>query len=205
MTGIDGDVMYYVFPQGGGRLRLYIGYDIRQKHRYVGADAVSNFLRSFNLPSLGYAEALCAARPCGPCHSYPNADSWIDLPVADGVVLIGDAAGHNDPTIGQGLSIAVRDARLVSECLADDGAWSMAALQPYVAERKERMRRLRFTGRLVTALRDFPDDARARRLRAYERMAADPGLGLPLLPALKGPFAVPDGAFEQAAWDRLLG
>lgn len=101
-------------------------------------------------------------------------------------------SGRRRPAIGQGLSTAARDVRLACECLADNGAWSMAALQPHVAERKERMRRPRFTGRLVAALREFSDDARARRLLAYERMAADPGAGLGTAAGVEGdvrPFA----------------
>jgi 2-polyprenyl-6-methoxyphenol hydroxylase-like FAD-dependent oxidoreductase len=114
------------------------------------------------VPSLPCGEALADARPAGPCHGYPNADSWIDEPVAPGVVLLGDAAGHNDPTIGQGLSITLRDVRLVSEVLLGGGDWSVSAFSPYVEERRERMRRLRFAGRLVSALNaEFTEEARS--------------------------------------------
>jgi flavin-dependent dehydrogenase len=34
-------------------------------------------------------------------------------------VLIGDAAGHNDPIIGDGLPIALRDARIVRDLVLD--------------------------------------------------------------------------------------
>jgi hypothetical protein len=37
-----------------------------------------------------------------------------------------------------------------------------------------------------------------------DRIAADPGVGLPLLIPAKGPFGLPDHVFEQAAWDALL-
>ena len=50
-------------------------------------------------------------------------------PYVDGVVLIGDAAGHNDPIIGQGLSIALRDARIVRD-LVLDGARTAATSPP---------------------------------------------------------------------------
>jgi hypothetical protein len=76
---------------------------------------------------------------------------------------------------------------------------------PYVDERRERMRRLRFTGQQTSILRaEFTEEARARRRRAFARMAADPSLFQLMLPALKGPFAVPDHVFEPAAWDRRL-
>jgi hypothetical protein len=36
------------------------------------------------------------------------------------VVLIGDAAGHNDPIIGQGTSITLRDVRIVQEIILSE-------------------------------------------------------------------------------------
>ncbi len=203
--GTEGDVMFYVFPQGGGRVRLYLGYALDQPRRFSGPDNVEKFLAAFRLQSLPHSDTLASARPIGPCHGYPNADSWIDVPTAPGVVLIGDAAGHNDPTIGQGISIAFRDARLVLETLLDLGRWSEESFILYAEERRERMRRLRFTAQQTSILRaEFTDAARARRERARERLSADPTLALPFLVAAKGPFAVPDRAFEQAAWDRLM-
>jgi 2-polyprenyl-6-methoxyphenol hydroxylase-like FAD-dependent oxidoreductase len=80
---------------------------------------------------------------------YPNADTWVDEPTAPGVVLIGDAAGHNDPTIGQGLSITFRDVRLVSETLSRSSVWDEEAFADYTTERRERMRRLRQNARLM--------------------------------------------------------
>jgi menaquinone-9 beta-reductase len=62
-------------------------------------------------------------------------------------VLIGDAAGHNDPGIGCGLSVAMRDARRVRD-LVLAGARSADDFVPYGAERFERIRRLRLIGDL---------------------------------------------------------
>lgn len=45
-----------------------------------------------------------------------------------GVVLIGDAAGYNDPVLGQGLSIAVRDVRFVAEALLAEPDWLEAGV-----------------------------------------------------------------------------
>ena len=58
-------------------------------------------------------------------------------------MLIGDTAGWNDPIIGQGLAIAFRDARMVSEILLSSREWSREQFAPYGAERLEQMRRLR--------------------------------------------------------------
>jgi menaquinone-9 beta-reductase len=204
-VGTEGDVMFFVFPQGGGRVRLYLGYDLDQRGRFSGAGGDRRFLEAFRLSSLPDSDMFSSALPAGPCHGYPNADTWIDVPSAPGVVLIGDAAGHNDPTIGQGLSIAFRDARLVHEALLGSKRWTDNVFVPYVSERRERMRRLRFTAEQFSILRaEFTDAARERRRRASERIAADRDLALPLLIPAMGPFAVPDHLFEQAAWDALM-
>lgn len=203
--GVEGDITFYVFPQGGGRIRLYACYGHDQRGRFSGADNTRRFLEAFRLKSLPHAEVLSAARPIGPCHGYPSGDTWIDTPVAPGVVLIGDAAGHNDPTIGQGLSISLCDTRHVVEALTSNADWVENIFGAYVEKRRERMRRLRFVAQLFSALRvEFTDDARARRRRALKRMGAEPRLALPFLAAQKGPFSVPSEAFEQNAWDRLL-
>jgi 2-polyprenyl-6-methoxyphenol hydroxylase-like FAD-dependent oxidoreductase len=203
--GTEGNVMFFVFPQGDGRARLYLGYGLDQHGRFSGAGNDRRFLDAFRLSSLPDEEMFASARPAGPCRGYPNSDTWIDAPVAPGVVLIGDAAGHNDPTIGQGLSIAFRDARLVHEALLDSKRWTSDIFLHYVSERRTRMHRLRFTARQISILRaEFTAAARARRQRALERIAADPGAALPLLIPTRGPFGLPDHVYEQAAWDALL-
>jgi menaquinone-9 beta-reductase len=204
--GTEGDVTFFVFPQGGGRVRLYLAYGLDQSGRFSGSGNEKKFLDAFRLKSLPCGDELAASRPIGPCQGYPNADTWIDSPFAPGVVLIGDAAGHNDPTIGQGLSIAFHDARLVLEVLLDADQWTADIFGPYTEERRERMRRLRFTAQQYSIFRsEFTDEARARRRRAYKRMAADPKLALPIVATLMGPSATPAHAFEQAAWASLMG
>jgi len=203
--GTEGDVRFYVFPQGRGRMRLYFCYRLDQSARFSGADKERKFLEAFRLSCLPRSDLFVSAQPAGPCHGYPNADSWIDTPVAGGIVLIGDAAGHNDPTIGQGLALAFRDARLVSEALLGSEEWTTETFVPYAEERRERMKRLRFAARQVSILTaEFTEEARMRRQRVFARMAADPNLRVFMLPALKGPYGVPDHVYDQAAWDNLF-
>ena len=204
--GVDGDVGFYIFPQGGGRVRLYAAHGLDQRNRFTGDGAITRFLQAFDRRSLPCGRALAEAEPAGPCHGYPNNDVWIDSPVAPGIVLIGDAAGHNDPSGGQGISIALNDARLVSEALAASRVWSPGIFADYVTKRREQMDRLRFATRLLAIFRmEFTEEARLRRRRGRERMAVEPELALPFVAMQKGPFAVPDAAFSQAVWDRLLG
>lgn len=205
VIGVEGDVHFLVFPQGGGRARLYLGYALEQHKRLTGPDAAQRFLEAFRLRCLPESEALANARPAGPCHSYGNEDTWTESPIADGVVLIGDAAGHNDPIIGQGLSITLRDVRLVSDLLlaSDDG--STASLSPYAEERRERMRRLRFVAALDSRLEnEFGPEAEARRLRARELQAKDPSLLLWFLAAFAGPDTLPASAFDDSVREKLL-
>ncbi len=203
--GTEGDLTFYVFPQGGGRIRLYACYPYEQRTRFSGQGNAERLLAAFRFYSVPNSESLVNARPIGPCHGYPSGDTWIDQPGAEGVVLIGDAAGHNCPSIGQGLSIAFRDARHIVEALADRGRWTASAFDKYCNERKERMRRLRFVAQLFSTLRvEFGPQARERRKRAMQRIGADPNVALPLAATLLGPFAMPAETFSQAARDRLL-
>lgn len=204
-TGVEGDVHYLIFPQGYGRARLYLGYGLEQRRRLGGTDAAERFLDAYRLHGLPGAATLAGARPAGPCHAYGNEDTWTDAPVADGVVLIGDAAGHNDPIIGQGLSITLRDVRIVRDILLGGSDWSPAAFAPYVEERRERMRRLRFVAALDSTLEnEFGPEAEARRARARERQAADPALLSWFFSVFVGPDALPPEAFDDSVRARLL-
>ena len=107
-------------------------------------------------------------------------------------MLIGDAAGWNDPITGQGQSIALRDVRLVSEVLQASDDWSAAAFAPYVEERRERMRRLRFGASMQSVIyNEFGPDAAARRLRVWQRFEVEPELSLPLISSIVGPELAP--------------
>jgi 2-polyprenyl-6-methoxyphenol hydroxylase-like FAD-dependent oxidoreductase len=204
--GVDGDLGFYIFPQGQGRVRLYATHGLDQRNRFAGDGATERFLQAFDRPSIPHGGSLSQAQPAGPCHGYPNNDVWIDNPVAPGIVLIGDAAGHNDPSGGQGISIALKDARLVCEALNTTKAWTPETFAPYASQRREQMRRLRFSARLLSTYRmEFTDQARQRRRMGRKRMVADPELALPFMALQKGPFAVPSEAFSEHIWDRLLG
>ena len=124
----------------------------------------------------------------------------------DGAVLIGDAAGWNDPITGQGLSITFRDVRVRRDLLRAADDWSEATLEPYVEERRERMRRLRFGAQVQSAMfNEFGAAAQARRTRTFARFEEDPTFMMPLVAGLVGPEAVPEDAFTEATRERILG
>ncbi|GAC1541709.1 MAG: hypothetical protein NVS3B12_29420 [Acidimicrobiales bacterium] len=81
------------------------------------------------------------------------------------MVLIGDAAGHNDPIVGQGLSIALRDARIVRDLILS-GAHSPEDFASYGEERFARMERLRLMADVISVSQAEDADNRAAR-RAY--------------------------------------
>jgi 2-polyprenyl-6-methoxyphenol hydroxylase-like FAD-dependent oxidoreductase len=203
--GTEGDFGYLAFPQGGGKVRVYGGYALDQAQRFKGPVGPRRFLDAFAMDCSPQNRHLVAGRPAGPLFSYVNADSWTDQPFADGVVLVGDAAGWNDPIVGLGLSITYRDVRIVSDLLLASDDWSPAALQPSAGERAERMRRLRFAAAIQAALdMEFGPQAMARRRRHFERSAQDPSVGLHGVAVMAGPEVVPADYFTPESRARVL-
>jgi 2-polyprenyl-6-methoxyphenol hydroxylase-like FAD-dependent oxidoreductase len=142
--------------------------------------------------------------PAGPGATYPGDDTWTDAPFADGVVLAGDAAGHNDPIVGQGLSIALRDARILRDLILD-GASQPADFAPYGQERSERMRRLRLIADVVSVTyAEDADNRIARRAFLGEKMAVMDADVFPLLVGfMTGPETIPDQLVHPQILDRI--
>ena len=202
--GTENDINFLVFPQSATRARLYICYGIDQKRRFAGADNQARFLDAFRLKTVPGSEILVNGTPAGPCNSYGNEDTWTDSPVAPGVVLIGDAAGHNDPIIGQGLSITYRDVRIVRDLmLGNRDDWSPATFRPYAEERAERMRRLRVTATVSSILNaEFGPRAHERRIKFREQQASGNFVN-PAPVAFIGPEALPAEFFTDELLNRL--
>ena len=206
VIGTEGDFGFLAFPQGGGKVRIYGGYALDEAKRFRGPDAARRFLDAFAVNCSPANRHLVAGRPAGPLHSYINADAWTDAPYAPGGVLVGDAAGWNDPIVGLGLSITYRDVRIVSDLLKGSEDWSVTTLAPYGEERAERMRRLRFAASITAGLdMEFGPDAAGRRRRYFEASQADPTLGLHALAVMAGPENAPADVFTDAHRARVLG
>lgn len=203
--GTEGDLLYLLFPRAGGRVRLYLLHAIEQQGRFKGLNRHKEFLDAYRFQCIPASEDIAAATPAGPCVFYPMNDSWTDTPYAKGAVLVGDAAGWNDPIIGQGLSIALRDVRIVADILRSDFDWSDAAFVSYGEERRERMRRLRLAAALITDIRaTFTPEGAARRKRWDEVWQTDPLFSGLRLAALLGPENAPAEAFAQHNVKRIL-
>ena len=197
--GTENEFGFLAFPQGGKKVRVYGGYPIDQKGKFKGEDGARRFLDSFRFRSAPGNDAIANGTPAGPLFSYFNNDSWTDKPFGEHCVLIGDAAGWNDPINGLGLSITYRDVRTVSDLLKEAGPGNIPDFTDYGTERAERMRRLRFAGQLQAALdMEFDEDAKARRKSYHERRAADPNVGIHGVAILAGPETVPAEYFTES-------
>lgn len=199
--GTEGDVQYFVFPQAPGRLRLYLSYATRQKNRFAGEGNERRVLDAFRLATVPNSEAIVNATIAGPCHSIPNHSAWTENPVAPGLLLLGDAAGYNDPIIGQGLSISMRDIRVVSELMLSSNAWTTELFAPYAEERTERMRRLRVVASMDSVIHaEFGPEATARKLRIMQ----NPGIGMATGAGIVGPEVFPAEAFSEEAFAEVV-
>lgn len=204
--GTEGELGFLAFPQGNGKVRLYAGYPLSAGKRFAGSDGVARFLQAFDMACSPNGRYLAKGRPAGPLRSYYNMDSWTERPGHDQVLLIGDAAGWNDPINGLGLSITYRDVRIVSEALKSTADWSPGLFDGYADERRERMRRLRFVARISARLdMEFDADARRRRQRYLTQLSGNPDWGRHMLAIMAGPELVDAGAFTVEHARDMLG
>jgi 2-polyprenyl-6-methoxyphenol hydroxylase-like FAD-dependent oxidoreductase len=203
-VGVEENLHFLIFPQAQGRMRLYAAWDAGDIHRFSGPERQRRFLDAFSLRCVPGSEEIVNARPVGPCVTVPMTDTWSDTVAGGGVVLIGDAAGWSDPTVGQGLSVTFRDVHLVTEIMLSHPQWTTSIFDPYAIERSERMRRLRFANASVGLNFSFGSEARAKRVRLRQLRTKDPMRYQPLMPLLRGPWRVPDEAFTDGTWRELI-
>lgn len=161
----EGSTHFLSFPQGNGFARVYQCFPTTDKARFSGPGRERRFIDAAALESLPDSGAWVAAEAAGPIGTFPCGDSWVASPVRDGFALIGDAGGYNNLLIGQGLSLAMRDARILAQLLLSSDEWAEKQLAAYAAERTRRLAVQRLTARLVaSAYRHFrdADDERGR-------------------------------------------
>ena len=123
------------FPQGDGRARVYLCYADGSAKRYSGPNDIRTVLDqciASGVPAEVYADATAA----GPLATFDGRTTHAESAYRDGVALVGDAAANTDPTWGQGLSMALRDARVLKEHLLASDDWH-AAGQAYAEARRE--------------------------------------------------------------------
>lgn len=85
---------------------------------------------------------------------------------------------------------------MVLDALTASPDWSASALKPYVEERKERLRRLRFVTDITVGLFcEYGELGRARRRRFFEKSPSEPALLAHLVASLAGPENQPPEVF----------
>jgi 2-polyprenyl-6-methoxyphenol hydroxylase-like FAD-dependent oxidoreductase len=193
----EGDLFMASFHQDDGRIRVYLCPAPEDAKRWVGPGNVEKFLAETAFGCLPFGEQLACGTPAGPLATYPGDDTWCERPFGEGAVLVGDAAGYSNPIIGQGLGIAMRDARSVRDVLRGDD-WSPAAFEEYGNERMERMRRLRFVADTLAITEvEAAGNREARRAKFLELQATDPRVLNGFLAAFGGPETVPEDTFDD--------
>ena len=162
-----------LFPQQGDRARAYFGFHPQKCSRLQGESDFARFRQMFT-STAGKAIPLGDAKPAGPLASFECADVWVEHPYRDGVALAGDAASSNDPSWGQGLSLAFRDARILSDELLAGTDWDASASR--YAERHDAdygvVRKV--SGWFYDIFQRPGPEADARRARALPLIAQDP-------------------------------
>ena len=142
---------------------------------------------------------FAGAKSVGPLASFDASDEWVEHPYRDGVVLVGDAAATTDPTYGQGLSFALRAARVLRDELTNNFDWEAAG--HCCAEQHKRSFHACHVveGWIRTLFQDHSPEAAALRMRAMPLIAEDPTRVPDHI------FSGPDLPFNEQVRARLFG
>ncbi|HEY2821530.1 MAG TPA: NAD(P)/FAD-dependent oxidoreductase [Candidatus Acidoferrum sp.] len=115
-----------IVPQSKNRCRAYLGYPADGAFTLQGTDKVEKFLAESRRVAPIFADCYAPAKSIGPLAAFDAGYMWVDRPYRDGVALIGEAAAVSDPSFGQGMSLSLRDARVLRDALVDDSDWDRA-------------------------------------------------------------------------------
>jgi len=187
-----------LFPQGGGRVRAYVGYHIDGNPPPAAGYSVERFIEesvAAGVPRDWYAKA----QPAGPLAMFDATDNWVEHPYRDGVALLGDAAATSDPTWGQGMSLTLRDARTLVDRLTEDGDWDRAG-HSYAAMHDRYAAVVRTVdGWYSDLFMALGPHAEARRMAALPLIAADNNRMIDV------PSSGPDVPVDEAVRRRFFG
>ena len=114
-----------LFPLGGGWVRAYGVVQSSHGVRLNGSNDMPVFVETA-METGAPKEYYAGARQAGPLATFAGAGTWVEHPYDKGVVLIGDAAAHSDPSWGQGLSLTLRDVRVLRDQLLRSEDWDEA-------------------------------------------------------------------------------
>jgi 2-polyprenyl-6-methoxyphenol hydroxylase-like FAD-dependent oxidoreductase len=165
--------MVLYFPQSNNSGRAYLASRSEGGFRLSGNDDFEMLLQACT--DSGLAPGLLdGARQAGPLATFEGGDSWVDHTYKDGIALVGDAAATSDPTWGQGLSLTLRDARVLRDALLTEDDWS-AAGHAYAAAHRQYYDKVRTTVSWFTQVFLRPGtEADALRARVLPQLESDP-------------------------------
>jgi 2-polyprenyl-6-methoxyphenol hydroxylase-like FAD-dependent oxidoreductase len=163
-----------LIPQAGSQFRAYFVYPKTMGYRLQGESMLSQFIRESAKGYPPIADYCADAKSVGPLASFDASDNWVEHPYRDGVALVGDAAATTDPTYGQGLSFALRAARVLRDELTKSSDWDAAGHR--YAEQHQRSFHSCHTveGWIRAIFQDPSPEAAALRSRALPLIAEDP-------------------------------
>jgi 2-polyprenyl-6-methoxyphenol hydroxylase-like FAD-dependent oxidoreductase len=165
--------MVLYFPQTEASGRAYLAYRSEGSTRRHGNGDFESFLRECAESGLA-AGLLDGARQAGALATFEGGDSWVDPACKDGIALVGDAAATSDPTWGQGLSLTLRDARVLRDALLAERDWD-AAGHAYAEARRGYHERVRTAVSWFTQVFLQPGpEADTLRDRVLPQLASDP-------------------------------
>jgi 2-polyprenyl-6-methoxyphenol hydroxylase-like FAD-dependent oxidoreductase len=177
---------------------MYVSSRVEDGLRLQGERDVPRFFQEAVASGMP-GEFLEGAVAAGPLASFSGADCWVDHPYRSGVALIGDAAASSDPSWGQGLSMTLRDVRLLRDALLADDDWD-AAGHAYAGEHDRYYGIVRTVEDWLTQMFfDVGPEADARRGKALGLIAGD---------ATRQPdtlFSGPDHPVDESTRRRFFG
>jgi 2-polyprenyl-6-methoxyphenol hydroxylase-like FAD-dependent oxidoreductase len=163
-----------LIPQADDQFRAYFVYPKTMGPRLQGESMLGLFVRESAKGYAPMADYCADAKSIGPLASFDASDTWVEHPYRDGVALVGDAAATTDPTYGQGLSFALRAARVLRDELTKSSDWE-AAGHRYAEQHQRSFRACHMVeGWVRTLFQDPSPEAAALRARAMPRIAEDP-------------------------------
>jgi 2-polyprenyl-6-methoxyphenol hydroxylase-like FAD-dependent oxidoreductase len=163
-----------LIPQACDQFRAYFVYPKTMGARLQGESMLSLFVSKSAKGYAPMADYCADAKSIGPLASFDASDTWVEHPYRDGVVLVGDAAATTDPTYGQGLSFALRAARVLRDELTKSSDWQ-AAGRRYTEQHQRSFHACHMVeGWVRTLFQDPSPEAAALRARALPLIAEDP-------------------------------
>ena len=163
-----------LIPQRANRFRAYFAYPKSMGYRLQGDSMVGLFLRESAKACPLLTDCYAAGKSIGPLASFDVSDTWVERPYRDGVALVGDAAATTDPVFGQGLSFALRAARVLRDELTNSSDWE-AAGNRYADQHQRYFHSCHsIEGWFRTLFQDPSPEAAELRAKAMPLIAQDP-------------------------------